>query len=409
MLKELRIALLALASLVPMFAILWWTNSLDYEDELYERFRERSEAIIDLQDIERLSQLADYLPSLIRLTIHLNGDAPLPPSLAKLQQVTYLKLVGDGGANDISVIQKLPKVKVLQLEYFSSIQLQEVVAPLRQLKKLYVEHCRWTSLPETLEQFKALEVLSLRYNQLTLNALDGVDWYKLEALEYLDLGYNSLNRVPISLLQHPQLIYLDLASNEVAYLEPVEVPKAVPLQLLRLNRNRLTDLSNILDSCTALRTLDLASNQLYRLPSRFSWPALEDLRLSGNQLERLPTAVGNLQELKVLDVSNNQLTELPAEVGTLPDLLYLDLADNAIEQLEVGDIGWEQLRNLYLERNKLTRLPSRLLELPDLNRISIEGNVVLLEDEWFERIKPRGWEIQDRDLDILPSWGTWSY
>lgn len=408
--KEVRIAVLALASIVPMVVFLWWTDSLDYEDELYKRFRERNEAIVEHHEIERLAYSADRLPHLRQLTIYLKKDDVLSPSLGKLKQVTNLRLVGNGVVEGLAVLEQLPALKELELKNIEHSQLHLFLMPLQQLEALYIEDCNTRELPSNLETFTALKLLSIEDNALNSKVVCSIDWRQLVALQYLNLRRNFLKILPATLLQHPRLVYLDVGHNSIHTAETTDtLIEDVPLRTLRLEHNALTSLPSGLANCWGLRQLNVANNHLDTLPDYLYWRALEDLRLAHNSLTELPTSFEGMDQLRTLTLAHNQLIELPIGVTTLPQLTYLDAAFNGLESFDMADEGWEQLRQLYVEDNRLTGLPKRLLSLPNLDRIAVEGNFMLLEDEWFRLIKSRSWRVEEDDLDFLPAWGTVYY
>lgn len=408
--KEIRVVMLALASIVPMFVFLWWTNSLDYEDELYKRFRERKEAIVEHHEVERLSCLADRLPHLRQLTIYLKKGDVLSPSLGKLKQVTNLRLVGDGAMKGLAILEQLPALKELELKYIQHPRLHQFLMPLQQLEALYIEGCHTRELPSNLETFTALKLLSLENNALNSKVVCSIDWRQLVDLQYLNLRWNVLEVLPATLLQHPRLVYLDVGHNSIRTAETTDtLIEDIPLRTLRLEHNALISLPSGLANCWGLRQLNVANNHLDTLPDYLYWRALEDLRLAHNSLTELPTSFEGMDQLRTLTLAHNQLIELPIGVTTLPQLTYLDVASNGVQSFDMADEGWEQLRQLYVEDNRLKGLPKRLLSLPHLDRIAVEGNFMLLEDEWFRLIKSRSWGVEEDDLDFLPRWGTRDY
>jgi len=146
---------------------------------------------------------------------------------------------------------------------------------------------------------------------------------------------------------------------------------------------------------TALAFNDM---QLEEVPNSFfkAFPRLRRLRMSGNRLTRIPQALGELQQLKVLDLSRNRIALDPVQYRTLQrcaQLEYLNLGHNPlgltfsvssmtglvelhlryarIRQLPYGVMGCEHLRQLDL-------FDSAIREMPDgffASRVWLQGNV----------------------------------
>ena len=408
--KEVRTALLALSSIFPMFVILWWTDSLDHEQVLYERFRERRSAVVEQRDVERLAYIADRLPNLEEVVIQLKESHPLTQSLAQLQQVNALKLVGEGGFNYLGVLAHMPQLQELSIDNVQSYQWEAFIGALKGLKTLYINNCQLYAIPPSLEQFTELRLLSLADNLLKESSLHAIDWNRLSALKYLNVSENGLLALPNGLFQHPTLIYLDASHNRIAHINPDTAVANVPLEVLRLEWNLLKALPTALDSCRRLRYLNAARNQLDTLAEIRSWDQLEDLRLDNNQLTQWPVFGTDMARLHTLSLKDNALTQSPSSITTdLSKMVNMEVYNNKIETLELGETGWASLEYLYVERNALMALPERLLRLPELHTVSVGGNLLELDEAWEALVKSRATVIQAEDLNFLPTWGTWRY
>lgn len=98
--------------------------------------------------------------------------------------------------------------------------------------------------------------------------------------------------------------------------------------------------------------MDMGGQGIHNLaPQVFHYTFLRELNIASNQLKRLPAAIGQLRLLQYFDTSFNQLTELPAELGMC---VYL--------------------KTILVFNNRIRSLPTELGSLFSLEMLGIEGN-----------------------------------
>ncbi|KAL2764444.1 podocan-like protein 1 isoform 3 precursor, partial [Daubentonia madagascariensis] len=243
-----------------------------------------------------------------------------------------------------------------------------------QLRELYLQHNQLTDNSLDATTFSKLH--SLEYLDLSHNRLATVPAGLPRTLAVLHLGRNRIRRVEAARLRGVQgLRYLLLQHNELGSsglpagaLRPLRglhtlhlygngldrVPLALPrhLHALVLPHNRVTMLgARDLASTPSLAELNLAYNRLASARvHRRAFRRLRGLRsldLAGNQLTRLPAGLPT--GLRALRLQRNQLRVLePEPLAGLDQLRELSLAHN---QLRVGDIGtgtWHELQALQV-------------------------------------------------------------
>lgn len=133
------------------------------------------------------------------------------------------------------------------------------------------------------------------------------------------------------------LIILLLNSNAFLFLfrnnQLTTLPREIcllPLKILLVSNNRLTQLPDELGRMDKLTELDASCNQITQMPNRMA--ELRQLRailLRNNQLVYIPREVTSLQ-LVTLDVSGNRIGKLPTEMRHMSTLVNLELENNPL-------------------------------------------------------------------------------
>ena len=194
-------------------------------------------------------------------------------------------------------------------------------------------------------------------------------------------GNNLSGLIPDSLINLPELSYLDFRGNQLSGPIPAWLGNLTNLEGLRLASNQLSGpIPASLANLTNLTDLFLGGNQLSGpIPASLAnLTNLEGLSLASNQLSgEIPASLGNLNNLKGLGLSHNQLSgEIPGELGALANLEGLNLSNNQLS----GDIPFElealgNLGRLDLSGNRLSRsIPRALGKLANLKYLVLSNN-----------------------------------
>ena len=325
----------------------------------------RNNLLTNLTDLSRLQKLQTLkltdnmlvslpdslfkLSSLQVLWMDVNKLTHLPPGIGRLTHLEHLKLDDNQIVHLPQEIGQLEALQVLQADAAGLTSLPATIGNCRSLVGLYLDDNRLTRLPD-ITSLTNLELIRASNNSITF--LDDSFVEGLLNVDTIELRYNGLKRLPISIGHLPKLKNLEVSHNELQDL-PV-LYHAQELRYLHLSHNNIHEFaqSKLWRTLTSLRELHINHNQLGpRLPDEMDHCVnLTSLFANNNQLTSLPDTMHSLLELRQLQVQNNDLTALPSWTGSLPKLQVLDATNNSISQLPT--IG-NSMRHLYLYQNPI--------------------------------------------------------
>ncbi|CAH3187991.1 unnamed protein product, partial [Porites lobata] len=233
-------------------------------------------------------------------------------------------------------IQRLTKLKWLQLDGNNLTELPAEIGDLRELRELWVSHNQLAGLPTSVQRLTKLERLYLDGNNLTELPAEIGD---LRELRELWVSHNQLAGLPTSVQRLTKLERLYLGGNNLTEL-PAEIGDLRELRELWVSHNQLAGLPTSVQRLTKLQSLHLSNNKLTELPAEIGdLRELRQLSVSNNQLVGLPTSIQRLTNLKWLHLDGNNLTELPAEIGDLRELWWLTHPFFSLAPLEIEARG----------------------------------------------------------------------
>jgi leucine-rich repeat protein SHOC2 len=268
-----------------------------------------------------LVELPDDLGGCIalqKLDVSFNKLRLLPDSLHKLGRLVTLR------AND-NVLEALP-TEIGDCESLVDLSIRnnriEVIprslGRLTELQVFDAQSNRLVVLPMDLAGCRSLRHMDMSHNQLGDKGLDPIPstFPSMGSLVLLDLSHNRIQHLGSAIGMHTKLAALNLGWNKLDSV-PVSLLQLTTLVELSLNDNHLGAVPDT--ACTAwprLRTLDLGNNVLHSLPQEVQLlTGLRHLNLYNNQLDTLPLNLSfHFPRLESFDVARNPLREFPRKV-----------------------------------------------------------------------------------------------
>ncbi|CAI0375999.1 unnamed protein product [Linum tenue] len=351
------------------------------------------------------------LSKLIRLDLHQNKIASIPPSIEGCSSLAEFYI----GNNSLSTlpdeIRALGRLATLDLH---SNQLKEfpVEACKLHLSVLDLSNNSLSGLPPEIGKMNSLRKILLNGNPIrtirsslisgptpallkflrsrlpqngdsessTSSKEDVVASAARMSLGSKDLSLEGLglSAVPSKVWESGEIVKLDLSRNSIQEL-PVELSSCVSVQTLILSKNKIKEWpSSILKALSSLTCLKLDNNILGPIPADGfqAVPMLQILDLSCNpsSLSRNP-AFSSLRHLHELYLRRVQLGEIPSDILSLKQLKVLHLSQNSIESIPEEFKHFVQLTEFDLSDNNISVLPPELgLLEPTLQVLRLDGN-----------------------------------
>ena len=124
------------------------------------------------------------------------------------------------------------------------------------------------------------------------------------------------------------------------------------LQILKVDQNKLLELSSKINGCEELTELVLTENLLSQIPDELTeLKNLTNLAVDRNRLSELPESIGLCTKLRMLHLRENNLTLLPESLANCTSLTVLDVAENNLLFLPAR-MQELQLKAIWLSENQ---------------------------------------------------------
>lgn len=233
-----------------------------------------------------------------------------------------------------------------------------------------------SDLPKDLNSLQSLTLRENDYTSVPSRVVQCIKTYP--QLQVIDLSYNSISKLPSSILDSDSLVAVYLFGNRLSSLISLdakivtldlghnnlkEFPR-VPSQIkiLSLDYNLIDTIRFISEN---IKKLSLQCNMITKIDPHSSFIALGQLDLRYNNLTTLPEKFDKMfPKLKNLCLSHNNITEYPKFPLTITEV---DLSFNKIKILPPNFNAYTCLSRCYLQNNEIEVVKNIPMSLQLLN------------------------------------------
>ncbi|XP_062842222.1 leucine-rich repeats and immunoglobulin-like domains protein 1 isoform X2 [Trichomycterus rosablanca] len=237
----------------------------------------------------------------------------------------------------------------------------DVLSNLPNLREVRLDHNELTSIPAFGSAASAIVTLHLFLGGNKIVYLEFGTFRNLAGtLQVLRLGRNRLTQLPVKGLELPKLTHLELSRNRLRLIEGLTFQGLSSLEVLKLQRNNISKLTDgAFWGLARMRSLHLDFNSLKEVNSGslYGLESLLHLHLSNNSISSFnPEGWGFCEKLRELHLAQNNLTKLSeGSFAKLVNLQSLRLSHNSISYIAEGAFrGLGSLRLLELDHNDIS-------------------------------------------------------
>ncbi|XP_067907284.1 leucine-rich repeats and immunoglobulin-like domains protein 3 isoform X2 [Heterodontus francisci] len=251
---------------------------------------------------------------------------------------------------------------------------------LHSLREVKITHNELTAVPSFGIVASNITLLSLSNNKIV--EVQSEQLTPFQSMETLDLSNNHI--FELNTFPPLQLRYLYINNNKIPSLDPGCFDNlSNTLQVLKLNRNKISAIPSKMFKLSHLQHLQLDFNNLTEITKGWLYGLLmlQQLNLSQNAINRInPDAWEFCQKLSELDVSFNELTRLEDSSFVGLSLLgQLYIGNNQVSYIADGAFGGlSSLYSLDLKNNEISwtieDMNGAFSELSKLKKLGLQGN-----------------------------------
>ncbi|MDX2172664.1 MAG: leucine-rich repeat domain-containing protein [Bacteroidota bacterium] len=353
-----------------------------------------------------------------RLNLSNKNLTALPLEVLKFTKLQYLNLYGNIGITDLpkeigslkrlqwlmlsAGMTKIPEgvfelgnLQELDCGYIKQGKVDDKIANLKNLKRLYLGNNDLNEFPMVVLQLTNLEHLHLHYNKKIPSIPSEIN--KLTHLKELFVQGNQLTTLPATIGDLKELYDLEAQENQITSV-PKEIGNCTKLYRLFLDKNKLTEIPDMFATLSELRGVRFENNDLKQLPSSMANLSGISGSFGGNANLDLKQACEVIAQMKGKNLRisfyqqkgmNGDLT-LPAEISKCTNISDLDLRGNKINfQAEIEKLSkMTSLETLSVKDCGFTSLPSNLNKLKNLKQISLTEEISKKEEAKLKKDLP---------------------
>ncbi len=194
-----------------------------------------------------------------------------------------------------------------------------------------------------------INLKELQIKRADLNNLD-FDFSRFKLLEGVQMESCYIDSFPISLLECPNIRYIDLSQNQIDSI-PEQIKNLKNLNQLFLDKNKDIKLPKNISKLKHLKYLEISGCQLTEIPAWvFSCKSLTDLIIGKNPIKEIPPGIGKLVNLKQFTLDETQISDLPLELKKCTKLerIYIKATPLSKNEKRVKELEKELGKTLVL-------------------------------------------------------------
>ena len=165
---------------------------------------------------------------------------------------------------------------------------------------------------------------------------------RIESISELNISQNLIDKFPLIILSLPNLSTLNLSKNKLKKFPYDEFTSTnlsevrSPLVNLDLSFNNIDQFPDIVGLFQNISTINLASNNIYYVDNLLNMKLyeLDTLNLSDNKIEKMPMKLYKIMpKIKTFLMSNNNLRDIPSDICLMKNLSNVNFYGNQIRRL----------------------------------------------------------------------------
>lgn len=258
---------------------------------------------------------------------------------------------------------------------------------------LILSNRRVETLAKTMDEVKEVRKCDLSIN----NIIDISSLKDMQHLQYLNLAKNKIKALTLFTQEEmfPNLKWLDVSNNKITELPGFKLPK---LEYLDIGYNKLEKANDAWNGHPTIRVLKSVDNKFKSIAVFKAMPLLEELYLANNQITAL-TGWEQLPALRKLHLRRNKIEKYDEEAPPLENLEWINLRANKVANMEFLErlFKLEKLRDINVLNNPVEQNASSfnmlvaevLMKKPTITRFckSVITEANQLEAVYFKQFK----------------------